>query len=125
MALPRSEMALLQPSTTLGSSKKTRREVEREVHRSKMLRGERASKSDIDGEKVMDGEGGSYGGSVLTGTAWRRKKRKRRKLRVEKVMQDPKVQPVDGEGGEDGESESSGEEEDEERDSTGECVCLG
>lgn len=111
MTLPQSEMALLQPSTSIGTSKKSRKQVLREAIQQKQLgTGGIVEKSDRSVDAVQEGDNESS----LSGTSWRRKNRKRRKLKVEKVMFDPKP-PVgavsSGEDGSDGEEEGDVAEE--------------
>ena len=104
MALPQSEMALLQPSTSIGSSKKSNRQIQREVLQQKQLRtssGLEKHVKTLDPIQEADGDDAS-----LSGTSWRKKRRRRRKLKVEKMMLDPKP-PV----GEASDGESSDEEE--------------
>ena len=90
LALPRSEMALLQPSASIGTSKKTRKQVLREALRQKQLRTGDVSEKHVGGVDVTQGATRGAEDSTLSGTSWRRKKRKQRKLKVEKVMLDPK-----------------------------------
>ena len=83
-------MALLQPSASIGTSKKTRKQVLREALRQKQLRTGDVSEKHVGGVDVTQGATRGVEDSTLSGTSWRRKKRKQRKLKVEKVMLDPK-----------------------------------
>ena len=91
MALPQSEMALLQPSTTLGTSKKSKKQILREILRQKQLGiGSDFEKSVKTFDPVSEAGGDD---ANLLGTTWRKTRRKRRKLKVEKVLLDSKPPP--------------------------------
>lgn len=107
MAVPQSEMVLLQRSTSIGTSKKTKKQMLREL----ALHQKQHRTNDLL-QKGMEKEGGSEDDSTLSGTTWR-KKRKRRKLKIEKVMLDPKPPAVCDS------SDGSSEDEDEDREPEG------
>ena len=127
MALPQSEMSLLQPSSSIGTTKKSRKQILREISQQKHLRTTCSSSSSEKRVKslnsVLESERDDFN---LVGTSWRRGrgrgKKKRRKLKVEKVMLDPKPPPSvfheTGEG-EDGSCDEQQVEEDENGDSSG------
>lgn len=81
-------MALLQPSTSIGSSRKTKKLILQEALRQKQLKTGGAFDKDIRFHKDNGGDC-----SALSGTSWKKKNRKRRKLKVEKMMLDPKPPP--------------------------------
>lgn len=94
MALPQSEMALLQRSSTIGASHKTKKQILRELAlHQKWLKTGAMSQSRTENLERSGGEGDD---SMLSGTSWRRKKkRRRRKLKVEKVVLDPRPSTVE------------------------------
>ena len=119
MALPPSEMALLQRSTSICTSRKTKKQVLKELAlQQKQLRTGTMSQNRT---KSLEVDGGEGDDSVLIGTAWgkkRRRRRSRRKLKVEKVVLDPRQPSVDESGSSERESDdSSGEEDDRDSDS--------
>ena len=125
MALPQSEMSLLQPSTSIGTTKKSRKQILREISQQKHLRTTCSRSSSEKRIKSLDSVQKSERDDVsLVGTSWRkgRGRRKRRKLKVEKVMLDPKPPPAvfreTGEG-EDSSCDEQHVEEDENGDSSG------
>ena len=125
MALPQSEMSLLQPSTSIGTTKKSRKQILREISQQKHLRTTCSRSSSEKRVKSLDSVQKSERDDVsLVGTSWRkgRGRRKRRKLKVEKVMLDPKpplaVFRETGEG-EDSSCDEQQVEEDENGDSSG------
>ena len=88
MALPQLEMALLQPSTSIGTSKKSKKQILREISQQKQLRTSSSSEKCV---KSFDpAQDADVGDANLVGTSWRKRKRKRRKLKVEKMILDPK-----------------------------------
>ena len=114
MALHQSEMSLLQPSASIGTSKKSKKQTLREISQQKHLRGSSGSERHV---KSLDPvQESDRDDTNLVGTSWRKKKRKRRKLKVEKVILDPKPPPVHHEVG-DGESSSEEEQQVEQEES--------
>ena len=110
MALPPSEMALLQRSSSMGTSHKTKKQILRELalHQKRLKSG---AVSQTRTESLERGEG-EEDDSMLSGTAWRRRKRRRRKLKVEKVVLDPRPPTVDEPGSSERESDDSSGEQD-------------
>ena len=91
MALPQSEMALLQPSTSIGTSQKSKKQILRELLQQKQLR---ASTSCEKRAKTFDSaQEADVDDANLVGTSWRKRRRKRRKLKVEKMILDPRPLP--------------------------------
>ena len=119
MALHQSEMSLLQPSASIGTSKKSKKQILREISQQKHLRDSSGTERHV---RIFDPvQESDRDDTNLVGTSWRKKRRKRRKLKVEKVILDPKPSPVHREAG-DGESSSEEEqrvEEEESGDSSG------
>ena len=114
MALPRSEMALLQPSTSIGTSKKSKKQILREISQQKHLGTGSCSEKRI---KSLDSvQETDRDDTKLVGTTWRKRRRKRRKLKVEKEILDPKP-PVHLEASE-GESSDEQQVEEESNDSS-------
>lgn len=92
MALPQSEMSLLQSSTSIGTSRKSKKQILQEILQRNRFRTSGGSEKRIGSlDPVRETEGDD---ANLVGTSWRKRRRKRRKLKVEKMILDPKPPPV-------------------------------
>jgi hypothetical protein len=115
-------MSLLQPSTSIGTSKKSKKQILQEISQQNHLRTsgglEKRVKKSVN--SVHEPDNGDD--TSLVGTLWRKRKRKRRKLKVEKMILDPKPplvhHPEAGEG-ESSSDEQQMEDEDVNDDSSG------
>ena len=113
MALPQSEMSLLQSSTSIGTSRKSKKQILQEISQRNRLRTNGDSEKRIGSlDPVRETEGDD---ANLVGTSWRKRRRKRRKLKVEKMILDPKPPPVlhrcDPDEGESSDEQQEDEEE--------------
>lgn len=114
MALPQSEMSLLQSSTSIGTSRKSKKQILQEISQGNHLRTSGGSEKRIKSlDPVREPDSDD---SNLIGTSWRKRRRKRRKLKVEKMILDPKPPPAHCHRDPD-EGESSDEQQEEEKES--------
>lgn len=113
MALPQSEMSLLQSSISIGTSRKSKKQILQEVSQRNHLRTSEKRIKSLDPVRETEGDDAN-----LVGTSWRKRRRKRRKLKVEKMILDPKPPPILHRCDPD-EGESSDEQQEESDDSSG------